>query len=113
MEYRTLGRSGLHVSVVGLGCNNFGMKLDNEGTAAVVNKAIDTGITLFDTANIYGGAGRSEEFLGAALGSRRQDVIVATKFSGPMGQGPANRGTSRHHIFQQAEASLRRLGTDY
>ena len=113
MEYRTLGRSGLHISVVGLGCNNFGMKLDKEGTGAVVNKAIDSGITLFDTANIYGGAGRSEEFLGAALGSRRNDVILATKFAGPMGQGPANRGASRNHIFQQAEASLRRLGTDY
>ena len=113
MEYRTLGRSGLHVSVVGLGCNNFGMKIDKDATAAVVNKAIDAGITLFDTANIYGGAGRSEEFLGAALGSRRQDVLVATKFSSPMGQGPLYRGASRRHIFQQAEASLRRLGTDY
>jgi aryl-alcohol dehydrogenase-like predicted oxidoreductase len=113
LEYRTLGRSGLHVSVVGLGCNNFGMKIDKEATAAVVSKALDAGITLFDTANIYGGAGRSEEFLGEALGSRRQDVIVATKFGGPMGMGPLNQGTSRRHIFQQAEASLRRLGTDY
>lgn len=113
MEYRTLGRSGLHVSVVGLGCNNFGMKVDKDATAAIVNKAIDSGIALFDTANIYGGAGRSEEFLGAALGNRRQDVVVATKFSSPMGQGPLYRGTSRRHIFQQAEASLRRLGTDY
>ncbi len=113
MEYRTLGRSGLHVSVVGLGCNNFGMKIDKDATAAVVNKAIDAGITLFDTANIYGGAGRSEEFLGAALGNRRQDVLVATKFSSPMGQGPLYRGASRRHIFQQAEASLRRLDTDY
>lgn len=113
MEYRTLGASGLHVSVVGLGCNNFGMKIDKDVTAVVVNKAIDAGITLFDTANIYGGAGRSEEFLGAALGNRRQDLVVATKFSGPMGQGPLNRGASRRHIFQQTEASLRRLGTDY
>jgi aryl-alcohol dehydrogenase-like predicted oxidoreductase len=113
MEYRTLGRSGLHVSAVGLGCNNFGMKIDKDATAAVVNKAIDAGITLFDTANLYGGAGKSEEFLGAALGSRRQDVIVATKFAGPMGGGPLNRGASRRHIFQQIEASLRRLDTDY
>jgi aryl-alcohol dehydrogenase-like predicted oxidoreductase len=113
LEYRTLGRSGLHVSIVGLGCNNFGMKLDKEATAVVVNKAIDTGITLFDTANIYGGAGRSEEFLGEALGSRRQDVIVATKFAGPMGMGPANQGASRRHILQQVEGSLRRLQTDY
>ena len=113
MEYRTLGRSGLHVSVVGLGCNNFGMKIDKDATAAVVNKAIDSGITFFDTANLYGGAGKSEEFLGAALGTRRHDVIVATKFAGPMGGGPLNRGASRRHIFQQVEASLRRLDTDY
>jgi len=113
LEYRTLGRSGLHVSVVGLGCNNFGMKTDKDAASVVVNKAIDAGITLFDTANIYGGAGKSEEFLGAALGSRRPDVVVATKFSGPMGQGPLNRGAGRRHIFQQVEASLRRLDTDY
>ena len=113
MEYKSLGRSGLQVSVVGLGCNNFGMKIDKDATAVVVNKAIDAGITLFDTANIYGGAGKSEEFLGAALGGRRPDVIVATKFSGPMGQGPLNRGASRRHIYHQVEASLRRLETDY
>ncbi len=113
MEYRTLGRSGLHVSVVGLGCNNFGMKIDKDATAAVVNRAIDAGITLFDTANIYGGAGKSEEFLGAALGARRHDVIVATKFAGPMGQGPLNRGAGRRHIYEQVEASLRRLDTGY
>jgi len=113
LEYRTLGRSGLHVSVVGLGCNNFGMKTDKDAASVVVNKAIDAGITLFDTANIYGGAGKSEEFLGAALGARRPDVVVATKFSGPMGQGPLNRGAGRRHIFQQVEASLRRLDTDY
>ena len=89
------------------------MKIDKDATAVVVNKAIDAGITLFDTANIYGGAGKSEEFLGAALGGRRPDVIVATKFSGPMGQGPLNRGASRRHIYQQVEASLRRLETDY
>jgi len=113
LEYRTLGASGLHVSVVGLGCNNCGMKCDKDATADVVNKAIDAGITLFDTANIYGGAGKSEEFLGAALGNRRHDVVVATKFAGPMGQGHLNRGASRRHVLQQAEASLRRLGTDY
>ena len=89
------------------------MKIDKDATAVVVNKAIDAGITLFDTANIYGGAGKSEEFLGAALGGRRPDVIVATKFSGPMGQGPLNRGASRRHIYHQVEASLRRLETDY
>jgi aryl-alcohol dehydrogenase-like predicted oxidoreductase len=113
LEYKSLGRSGLQVSVVGLGCNNFGMKIDKDASSVVVNKAIDAGITLFDTANIYGGNGKSEEFLGAALGSRRPDVIVATKFSGPMGQGPLYRGASRRHIYQQVEASLRRLETDY
>jgi len=112
VEYRTLGRSGLHVSVVGLGCNNFGMKIDKDATAAVVARALDVGITFFDTANIYGGT-RSEEFLGAALASKRPGVVIATKFSGPMGEGPLQRGASRRHMFQQVEASLKRLGTDY
>ncbi len=112
MEYRNLGRSGLQVSVVGLGCNNFGRRCDLDATKQVVDKAIDLGITLFDTANIYGPGGLSEEYLGQALGSRRQDVIVATKFAGPMGEGPMRSGGSRKHIVDACEASLRRLGTD-
>lgn len=113
MDQKNLGRSGLQVSAVGLGCNNFGRRLDKEGTAAVVNKALEAGITLFDTADIYGGRGVSEEFLGAALQGHRRDVVVATKFAGPMGEGPYWGGTSRRYIPEAIEASLRRLGTDY
>ena len=113
MEYRNLGRSGLQVSTIGLGCNNFGMRCDYDQTVAVVNKALDLGITLFDTADVYGGQGKSEEFLGKALGSRRQEVIVATKFASPMGEGPLNRGASRRYIMSACDASLRRLNTDY
>jgi len=113
MEYRSLGRSGLQVSAVGLGCNNFGMRCDKGQSAAVVQKALEMGVTLFDTADIYGGGGRSEEFLGTALDGKRQNVVVATKFVGPMGEGALGRGASRRHIFQAVEASLRRLGTDY
>ena len=112
MEYKSLGRSGLQISVVGLGCNNFGMRCDKEQSAAVVQKALELGITFFDTANIYGGT-RSEEFLGSALGPRRREVIVATKFAGPAGGGVLNKGTSRRHLLQAAEDSLRRLGTDW
>ena len=112
MEYRNVGRSGLQVSVAGLGCNNFGMRIDKDQTAAVVHRALDLGVTLFDTADIYGGT-RSEEFLGAALGERRKSVVVATKFVGPVGEGPLNRGASRRHVFDAIENSLRRLGTDW
>jgi len=113
VEYRNLGNSGLKVSVVGLGCNNFGMKCDPEQTRAVVHRALDEGINFFDTADIYGNRGRSEEFLGKALGERRRDVIVATKFGLPMGDGAYMRGGSRRYIMAAAEASLRRLGTDH
>jgi len=112
MEYRNVGRSGLQVSVAGLGCNNFGMRIDKEQSAAVVSRALDLGVTLFDTADIYGGT-RSEEFLGAALADRRKNIVVATKFVGPVGEGPLNRGASRRHIFDAVEGSLRRLGTDW
>jgi aryl-alcohol dehydrogenase-like predicted oxidoreductase len=84
MEYKKLGKSGLQVSVTGLGCNNFGMRIDKDQTKVVVDKAIELGVTFFDTADIYGGT-KSEEFLGKALGDRRKDVVVATKFSGPVG----------------------------
>ena len=113
MEFRKLGNSGLKVSVVGLGCNNFGMKINLEQTRAVVHRALDEGITLFDTADIYGNRGGSEDLLGKTLGERRKEVIVATKFGMPMGDGPYLRGASRRYINAAAEASLRRLGTDY
>ncbi|WP_157557547.1 aldo/keto reductase [Intrasporangium oryzae] len=115
MTYRQLGDSGLTVSSVGLGCNNFGRRLDQDGTNAVVRQAVDAGITLFDTADIYG-LGASEEMLGAALGSEREHVVVATKFGMDMqgANGPdwGVRG-SRRYIRMAVEASLRRLGTDW
>jgi len=113
VEYRNLGDSGLKVSLAGLGCNNFGMRCDAEQTRAVVHRALDEGVTLFDTADIYGNRGGSEEMLGKALGNRRRDVIVASKFGMPMGDGPYLRGASRRYIVAAAEASLKRLGTDY
>lgn len=113
MEYRRLGNSGLQVSIAGLGCNNFGMRIDAEQTRAVVGRALDEGTTLFDTADIYGGRGKSEEMLGKALGSRRHEVIVASKFGMAMGDGPYQKGGSRRYIMAAVEASLKRLGTDY
>ena len=111
MEYRRLGNSGLKVSEVGLGCNNFGMRIDQEATTAVVNAAIDAGITLFDTADVYGGQGKSEEMLGKALAGKRDQVVLATKFAMPM--GPGKTGGSRRYIMSAIEDSLRRLNTDY
>jgi len=113
VEYRNLGNSGLQVSVVGLGTNNFGMRIDEAQSAAVVHKALDLGINFFDTADVYGGRGKSEEFLGKALAGRRRDAIIATKFASPMGDGPGWSGASRRYIMHAVEASLRRLGTDY
>ncbi|TAL00342.1 MAG: aldo/keto reductase [Rhodospirillaceae bacterium] len=113
MEQRALGRSGLKVSAVGLGCNSFGDYIDAAATQTVVDKAIDLGITLFDTANAYG-QGKSEELLGRALGTHRQQVLVATKFGLPMGNTPhLQAGGSRDAIMRAVESSLRRLGTDY
>jgi aryl-alcohol dehydrogenase-like predicted oxidoreductase len=113
VEYRHLGRSGLQVSVVGLGCNNFGMRCDFDQSKAVVHRALDAGITLFDTADVYGGQGRSEEFLGKILKGHRQDVVIATKFGMKMGEGPHKSGGSRKYIMSAVEDSLRRLDTDY
>ena len=113
MEYRHLGRSGLQVSVVGLGCNNFGMRCDFDQSKAVVHQALEAGITLFDTADVYGGQGRSEEFLGKLLKGHRQDVVIATKFGMKMGEGPHKSGGSRKYILSAVEDSLRRLDTDY
>lgn len=121
MQYRRLGRSGLTVSVVGLGCNNLGRPgtatEGQDGTDAVVHAALDAGVTLFDVADTYGAtAGLSEERLGAALGARRADVVLATKFGmdarGANGPDFGARG-SRKYIVQAVEASLRRLGTDW
>ncbi len=116
MTCRQLGNSGLTVSTVGLGCNNFGGRMADEDVAPVVDAAIDAGITLFDTADCYGGGGRSEELLGAALGSRRGDVVVATKFgvglNGLNGPDWGVRG-SRRYVRRAVESSLRRLGTEW
>ncbi len=113
MRHAPLGDSGLMVSVVGVGCNAFGARIDADQTKAVVDAAIDAGITLFDTADSYGD-GASEELLGRALGSRREDVIVATKFG--MGDHEAEHFGAhggRRYVRRAVEASLRRLGTDY
>jgi aryl-alcohol dehydrogenase-like predicted oxidoreductase len=113
MQQRNLGSSGLRVSVVGLGCNNFGMKLDLERTREVVHKALDCGITLFDTADSYGNRGGSEEALGQVLGHRRKDIVLATKFGLPMDAAETQKGASRRYLLSAIEASLRRLKTDW
>ena len=117
MRYLPLGRSGLLVSVVGLGCNNFGSRLDVAGTRAVVDSAIDAGITLFDTSDTYGNGGGSETALGEVLGRRRDQVVLATKFGHQgvdMGYGPAAGAKGgRSYIRRAVTESLRRLRTDY
>jgi aryl-alcohol dehydrogenase-like predicted oxidoreductase len=110
MEMRKLGN--LEVSLVGLGCNNFGMRLDEAGTRSVVDACLDSGINFFDTADVYGGRGKSEEFLGKALGSRRDEVLIATKFGSPMSDDGQSQGGSPRWIKRAVEDSLRRLGTD-
>ena len=113
MEFRNLGNSGLKVSVVGLGCNNFGMRIDAAAASAVVAAALDEGITMFDTADIYGGRGASEDMLGKALGDHRKEIILATKFGMPFGKGPYLHGGSRRYVCASVEGSLKRLQTDY
>ena len=114
MRYRPLGRSGLLVSVVGLGCNNFGGRLDLDGARAVVDAALDAGVTLLDTADVYGGQGGSETILGHLLEGRRDEVVVATKFGMSMGgQSERELRGSRRYIRRAVEASLQRLRTDY
>jgi aryl-alcohol dehydrogenase-like predicted oxidoreductase len=112
MKLRRLGASGLKVSEVGLGCNNFGMRIDEKQTQAVVDAAIDAGITLFDTADIYGGT-KSEEFLGKALGKKRNKIVLATKFGMRIGDNEAKKGGSRRWIVRAVEDSLERLRTDH
>jgi aryl-alcohol dehydrogenase-like predicted oxidoreductase len=117
MRYRSVGRSGLVVSVAGLGCNNFGRRLDADRTRAVVDAAIEAGITLLDTADSYGPTGRSEEILGEVLAGRRDQVVLATKFghrNADMGYGAAAGAKGgRSYIMRAVEQSLRRLRTDY
>jgi aryl-alcohol dehydrogenase-like predicted oxidoreductase len=114
MEYRNLGSTGLKVSIVGIGCNNFGRRCDTATTADVVHTALDVGINFFDTADVYGPRGMSEEFLGKAIsGMDRSQIVIATKYSGPMGEGDLMKGASRRYIMNAVEASLKRLGTDY
>ena len=116
MTYRQLGHSGLRVSTVGIGCNNFGARMADEDVPRVVDAAIEAGITLFDTADVYGGRGGSETLLGQALRGRREQVVLATKFGADMAgaNGPdwGVRG-SRRYIRLAVESSLRRLGTDW
>ena len=109
MEKRALG--SLEVSLVGLGCNNFGMRCDAEQSSAVVHAALDAGINFFDTADVYGGT-HSEEFLGQALAGHRDEVVIATKFASPIDQDPLHRGASARWVTEAAEGSLRRLGID-
>ena len=114
MEERNLGRSGLRVSLVGLGCNNFAGRIDFAATKAVVHKALDLGITLFDNADTYGDPrGGAEDYLGQILGDRRKDIVLATKFGRPMDGSGRMEGASRRYILDACEASLRRLRTDY
>ncbi|MDT4899599.1 MAG: hypothetical protein QOJ78_529 [Pseudonocardiales bacterium] len=120
MEYRQLGRSGLRVSTITLGTMGFGGtgwasavgSLDVKGARRQIGMARDAGVNLIDTADVYSN-GLSEEIVGAALGTDRDDVLLATKVRMPMGRGPNDAGLSRHHIIRGAEASLRRLGTDW
>src|SRR5438876_4753799 len=113
MQIRNLGGSGLRVSAVGIGCNNFGQRTDLETSRKVIHKAIDLGVTLFDTADIYANMGGSETVLGAVLGDRRKDIVLATKYSKPMAKDGTRQGASRRYIMSAVEASLTRLKTDY
>ncbi|GAA5514584.1 aldo-keto reductase IolS [Deinococcus carri] len=113
MQMRVLGHSGLPVSAVGLGCNNFGGRLDQAATTAVVRRALDRGITFFDTADIYGNRGGSETLLGKALGAERPRIVLASKFGLPMDESGQLQGARPAYVRQALEASLRRLGTDY
>jgi aryl-alcohol dehydrogenase-like predicted oxidoreductase len=114
MQFRKLGASGLRVSALGLGCNPFGNEVDAPTAVAIVGRALEVGVTYFDTADSYY-EGRSEDYLGRALEQlgARQNVVVATKFGNRVGPGPNDTGASRHHIIASCESSLRRLRTDY
>jgi aryl-alcohol dehydrogenase-like predicted oxidoreductase len=113
MEVRNLGRSGLRVSEIGLGCNNFGGRIDMSATRSVVHKALDLGITLFDTADAYGEHSGSETALGELLGAHRKHIVLATKFGLPLDEAGVLKGASRRYIMSAVEASLIRLKTDW
>jgi aryl-alcohol dehydrogenase-like predicted oxidoreductase len=113
MELRNLGNSRLRVSSVGLGCNNFGRTLDLHASRRVIHTALDHGISFFDTGDVYGKRGGSEESIGEVRGPRRKDVVIATKFGRPMDAEGKLQGSSRRYIMQAVEASLRRLKTDW
>ncbi|MCL6636767.1 MAG: aldo/keto reductase [Alicyclobacillus sp.] len=112
MRYRRLGRSGLEVSVVGLGTNALGSRADEAMSIRIIHAALDQGVNLIDTANIYSGT-ESERIIGRALAGRRHEVVLATKAGLPRGKGPNQAGSSRRHLLQEVEGSLRRLQTDY
>lgn len=113
MEIRNLGRSGLRVSSIGLGCNNFGGRIDDAAAKVVIHKALDLGVTLFDTADVYGERGGSETVMGRILGDGRKRIVLATKFAMPMDDSGEKLGGSRRYIMTAVEDSLRRLRTDY
>ena len=113
MQIRKLGTAGPQVSLVGLGTNNFGGRIGLKASRLVVDRALDLGVTLIDTADVYGNKGGSEEILGEVLGSRRSKVVLATKFGMPMDSAAGRAGASRRYIMQAVEASLRRLKTDW
>jgi aryl-alcohol dehydrogenase-like predicted oxidoreductase len=113
VELRNLGRSGLLVSTIGLGCNNFGGRIDLEAARKVIHKALDVNITLFDTADAYGERGGSETCMGQVLGDARKRIVLATKFGLPMDDTGESEGGSRRYIFAAVEASLRRLKTEW
>jgi aryl-alcohol dehydrogenase-like predicted oxidoreductase len=113
LEIRNLGASGLRVSAIGLGCNNFGGRIDLEATRKVIHKALDVGITLFDTADTYGERGGSETCMGQILGDDRKRIVLATKFGMPMDDEDVKIGGSRRYIMSEVEDSLRRLRTDW
>ena len=112
MEYRNLGKAGVKMSVIGVGCNQFGGVVDQDGTKAIIGRALEEGINFFDTADVYS-RGISEEFVGAALEGQRENVVIATKVRFKMGDRPNEIGASRYHIMNGVEASLRRLRTDH
>ncbi len=114
MEYKNIPGTDLDVSVVGIGCNNFGMRCDEDRSVAVIHAALDEGINFFDTADVYGGRGKSEELVGKAIkGTDRSKVLVATKFGNAMSNDEAMKGASRQYVVEAVEASLKRLDTDY